>query len=111
MLLSGPALDLGPNRCNGRGTSQLRVEGICDAGVDRAHLLPSDAGNDVLLCLAAVVDACLGPELRIGEVLFERLLHCCIRTRVALGTYRDDELRLHPLDLPLLVRAGWDGLA
>jgi hypothetical protein len=30
---------------------------------------------------------------------------------MALGTYLGDELRLDPLDLPLLVRAGWDGLA
>ena len=40
-----------------------------------------------------------------------QLLHCRVRARMALGTYLGDELRLDPLDLPLLVRAGWDGLA
>ena len=50
-----------------------------------------------------------GPGL--GEVLFDQLLHRRIRAQMPLGTYLGDELRLDPLDLPLLVRAGWDGLA
>jgi hypothetical protein len=90
---------------------QLRVEGVCDAGVDSAHLLPTDAGDDVLLCLAAVVDASLESELRVGEALLDQLLHCCIRARMALGAYSGDELCLDPLDFPLLVRDGWDRLA
>jgi hypothetical protein len=90
---------------------QLRVEGVCDAGVDSAHLLPTDARNDVLLCLAAVVLAGLESKLRVVEVLIDQLLDCRIRARMALGTYLGDELRLDPLDLPLLVWAGWDGLA
>ena len=65
----------------------------------------------MLFCLAAVVLAGLEPTLRIGEVLLDQLLHCRIRARIALGTNLGDELRLDPLDLPLLVRAGWDGLA
>jgi hypothetical protein len=104
-------LNLGPTVAMVAAPPQLRVEGVCDAGVDSAHLLPTDARNDVLLCLAAVVDASLESELRVAEVLIDQLLHCRIRARMALGTYLGDELRLDPLDLPLLIRARVDRLA
>jgi hypothetical protein len=111
VLLSRAVLDLGSTVAMVAAPSQFRVKGVSDAGVDSAHLLPTDARNDVLLCLAAVVLAGLESKLRVVEVLIDQLLHCRIRARMALGTYLGDELRLDPLDLPLLVRAGWDGLA
>jgi hypothetical protein len=78
---------------------QLGVERVRDVGVDRADLLPTDEGDDVLVGLAAVVLLRLEPEFGVGQVPLEELLDSRVAPRVAPVVDLQPEAREHRLCL------------
>jgi hypothetical protein len=85
---------------------QLGVERVRDVGVYRAHLLPTDEGDDVLIGLAAVVLLRLETEFGVGLVPLKQLLDGRVRTGVAPFVYLKPEPREHCFGLLLRVRPG-----